>query len=394
MFKENPSIHSQIPQEVWLDGRNVGRKNGTGVHYYALNHQRILQESGFKTAWLLENTNDRPLQSGFIRFLKALCYPQPRISCPFSSEWGEAHLARDLYRIAHVHYRYRGHILKLRPTSPPDIMHWTYPLPILMEGCANLVTIHDLIPLTHPHLTRIKPDKFHRLIQDLINNDVHFITVSETVRHQMLSLFHINPERITTLYQPVQFDAPTKEAIIRAPQIVPENSFIFYGRIEHRKNIERLLDAHAISNTETPLVLIGPDGDDKPDCRPRNPRNKVIRLPWCDRLSLLRALKEAKALLFPSLAEGFGLPIIEAMALDVPVLTSHGGVTEEIAGDAAFLCDAMDVADLAQTIQKLDVLSPLERQKITEKGRIRADFFSNTAYQKRFSLFMNDFQKK
>lgn len=380
--------------ELWLDGRNIGRKNGTGVHYYALNHNNMLQKSGLRTKWLLENTTNIPPQSGVIRFLKALFHPQPRISAPFLSEWGEACMARDLYRIAHVHYRYHNHILKLQSSSLPDIMHWTCPLPILMEGCNNLVTIHDLIPITHPHLTRINSLKFHHLIQELISNSVHFITVSETVRQQMLSLFRINAERITTLYQPVEFDETDKKAITEAQQIVPKNSFIFYGRIEHRKNIERLLEAHALSKTDTPLILIGPDGDDRPDCTPKGPTSKVIRLPWCNRFSLLRALKEAKALLFPTLAEGFGLPIIEAMSLGVPVLTSHGGVTEEIAGGAALLCNATDVTDLARNIKKLDTLSASERLTIINSGFLRAKFFSKSTYQERFSLFLMDFKKQ
>lgn len=368
---------------MWFDGRNIGRDNGTGVHYYALNHSDCIKKIGFNTAWILENTETIRPQSSVFRLVKALLSQSPNVSKKFVSNWGNSYLSRDLYRIAHVHYRYHRRILKLHTDSPPDIMHWTYPLPILMQGCKNIVTVHDLIPITHPHLTRIDPIYLRHLIYDLIENSVHFVTVSETVRQQMLDLFSLPSDRVTTLYQPVEFNNDIKEYIKNAPQIAPENSFLFYGRIEHRKNIERLLDAHALSRTKTPLVLIGPDGDDKPDCSPRTFSSKIIRLPWSNRFSVLRTLKEAKALLFPSLAEGFGLPIIEAMSLGVPVLTSRGGSTEEIAGGASLLCDATDIIGMANSISRLDTLPSAERVQIVQSGVARAKFFSSESYQKR-----------
>ena len=374
-------------QEIWFDGRNIGRENGTGVHYYATNHNNLMKEIGFRTAWLLENTRNAPPQPAIQRFIKAIFTLQPLISDKFQSEWGQAHLAHDLYRIAHVHYQYHKKILKLSPNNPPNIMHWTYPLPILMEGCRNVVTIHDLIPLTHPHLTKINPVRFHNLVQDLIDTNAYFATVSDTVRQQMLSLFNLNPDRISTLYQPVHFNTLTKTSIENAPRIAPPNSFVFYGRIEHRKNIERLLDAHALSGTKTPLVLIGPHGDDKPNCTPRNITSQIIHLPWSNRFSLLRTLKEAKALLFPSLAEGFGLPIIEAMSLGVPVLTSYGGATEEIAGQAALLCKATDTIELTKAIKYLDALTLPERTRMIRSGLKRSLFFSNDSYRKRLDSF-------
>ncbi|WP_243831577.1 glycosyltransferase family 4 protein [Parasaccharibacter apium] len=376
------SYHKSLP-EIWFDGRNIGRQQGTGVHHYAINHNNILKEIGFDTAWLLENIENVPPQNSLLRLVKALFSKSPNISNRIKSDWGDAYLAHDLYRIAHVHYRYHKNLLRLNPKSPPEIMHWTYPLPLLMEGCRNIVTIHDLIPLTHPHLTRINPIRFSKLIKDLIENSVHFLTVSETVRQQMISLFSLPENRIETLYQPVEFDEKIRNSIKNAPQIAPENSFLFYGRVENRKNINRLLEAHALSGTKTPLIIIGPDGDDRPNCTPRSPSSRIIRLPWSNRLSLLRTLKEAKGLLFPSLAEGFGLPIIEAMSLGVPVLTSRGGATEEIAGNAALLCNATDTANLASTIAQLDSLPLAHRTSIIKYGRERATFFSKESYKKR-----------
>ncbi|UMM64354.1 glycosyltransferase family 4 protein [Aristophania vespae] len=375
---------------VWLDGRNIGRTGGTGIHYYALGLQHALESKAISTSWLLEQTEDYKPRPPFWRLMQALLGQAPKVGANLTTPWGSAHLARDLYRIAHVHYRHRKHLLTMRvtpPLSPPSVMHWTSPLPIYLEGTRNVVTIHDIIPLTHPNLTGIDPQRFERLLRDLMAKDTYFVTVSETVRQQILTHFSLAPERITTLYQSVGFDEKTRRAIKEAPSIAPAGSFLIYGRVEHRKNIETLLEAHALRGTSTPLVIIGPDGDDRPDCTPRSSTSNVIRLPWSSRLSLLRTLSEAKALLFPTKAEGFGLPIIEAMALNTPVLTSKGGVTEEIAGKAAILADPDDVHALAESIKMLDQLSSEKRHNLVKAGQERAAFFHPEPYAHRVKTF-------
>ncbi|MCX5617633.1 glycosyltransferase family 4 protein [Bombella sp. TMW 2.2543] len=375
--------------EIWLDGRNISRSGGTGIYYYASNHRSAIEKIGLQTAWLLEDTTGLPTYPTFQRAIRSICsYPSPISTASFQSQWGKAYLSHDLYRIAHLHYRTHGRILKLRPAIPPSIMHWTCPLPTLIEGCRNIVTIHDLIPLTHPDLTGIDGTRFYHLIKNLIENSVEFVAISETVRQQMLKFFSLSERQITTLYQPVEFDDGILEEIKNAPRIAPPDSFIFYGRVENRKNIERLLTAHALSQTNTPLAIIGPYGDDEPDCSPKGPTSTIIRLPWSKRLSLLRTLLEAKALLFPSLAEGFGIPIIEAMSLGTPVLTSKGGATEEIAGGAAYLCSPTgDITELVQGISYFDTLSPEEKKSIIQKGYERAKFFSTLHYTEKLKEF-------
>lgn len=372
---------------IWFDGRNIGRRNGTGVQYYAINHSNVTRELGYSTAWLLENVEGYSSLSIASRIIAALLSRAPTISNMFQSVWGDAFLANDLYRVAHLHYRYHKRLLRLTPLSPPDIMHWTYPLPLFMEGCQNVVTIHDIIPLTHPSLTGIDPTRFRRILSSLIESPVHFVAVSETVRNQIINLLSVHPDRITTLYQPVEFSKQVRNSISNAPRIAPADSFVFYGRIEHRKNIERLLEAHALSGTKTPLILIGPDGDDRPNYKPYGSSSQVIRLPWSNRFSLLRTLQESKALLFPSLAEGFGLPIIEAMSLGVPVLTSRGGVTEEISGNAAMLCDATNIVEMANCINILDQLSENDKKRMIKAGLERAKFFSSNLYKRNISSF-------
>lgn len=382
-----------LQKTIWLDGRNITRAEGTGVYRYASDLFKTIKKINYSPSWLLEETQTTlSSRKTFLRFIQAiLAFPPYITPNSFTSPWGKAYLGRDLYRVAHIHYKYHHRLLRLKPATPPAIMHWTYPLPILIEGSQNIVTIHDLIPLTHPHLTGINSEIYKQLIRDLIKENTHFITVSESVRQDLLKYFSLPAENITTLYQTIDIDETLLEAMTTAPQIAPAHSFLFYGRIEHRKNLEALLEAHALSQSKTPLVIIGPAGEDAPDCSPRSSTSKIIRLPWSERLSLLRTLSEAKALLFPSLAEGFGIPIIEAMTLGIPVLTSKGGATEEIAGNAALLCSPDDIPSLASAISYLDHLSAEERTKYANKGKRRASDFNAETYAQKLKIFYDSF---
>lgn len=389
----------QLPlssHDIWLDGRNVGRSGGTGVATYAQTLAANLTALGMPPAWVLDRTAPerdqlRDQAQGQKRDWRRSLGGSARAFLgrpPALRSFGsDALLCPDLYRIAHLHYRYRKRLLTLQPKNPPRLMHWTYPLPIRVEGALNVVTVHDLIPLTHPELTGIAPDRFKSLLTTLCATVDAVVTVSETVREEIIAQFGLSPDRVTTLYQAVAFSAQEKRDFAHASRLGAPGAFVFYGRVESRKNIARLLEAHALSGSTTPLMIIGPDGDDFPDCMPRSSTSRVIRIPWSERNALMRTLSEAKALLFPSLAEGFGLPIIEAMALGTPVLTSRGGVTEEVAGGAADLVDPYDVAEIAAALRKLDRLDATDLQKRKEAGYVRAACFSPTAYRERLENF-------
>ncbi|WP_244191894.1 glycosyltransferase family 4 protein [Komagataeibacter swingsii] len=379
---------------VWLDSRNVGRAGGTGVATYARGLQECLVAMGFQTRFLWDHNPDQAeMRAGgaaqrILRFLRALV-PVRRIGSGYRQS-GEAYpLVPDLYRIAHVHFRICRHLLRLRAPMPPAIMFWTYPLAAIVENTVNVVTIHDLIPLTHPDLTGIRPDFLRRLLTELVRRADVVVTVSETVRQQIMDRLGVPADRVFNLYQLAGVSRHEREQMVDAPQVAPQGCFVCIGRVEKRKNIERLVDAHARSATRRPLVLLGPDGDDMPDFTPRTPQQRIIRVPWCSRLSLLRTLADAHALLFPSMAEGFGLPIIEAMALGVPVLTSRGGATEEIAGQAAVLVDAHDIQDITRGIRVLDGLCAgmPAWETLRAAGLRQAEKFSPAAQKARLAAF-------
>ena len=116
----------------------------------------------------------------------------------------------------------------------------------------------------------------------------------------------------------------------------------------------RLAEAYGQSGARRKLIIVGPDGWQGESVRRIIDRENVVLLPFQPRDRLIQLMQHARALLFPSLSEGFGLPIVEAMALGTPVMTSSGGATAEVAGTAALLVDPFDVGMMSKSIAKLD----------------------------------------
>ncbi len=294
-----------------------------------------------------------------------------------------AWLSPDLFRVAQVHFDLYRRPLALRLADPPAIMHWTYPLPLHVPGVPNLVTVHDLIPLLQPELTGIASARMERLLRAVVAQAEAVVTVSETVRADIVRRLGVPSERVVNLYQAV--DLPP--ALLAASEAVaapcPAGSFVCVGSVERRKNVGRVILAHGRSGSRRRLVLVGPDGEgaaaELAALSAHPAPDRVLRLPWIPRPELVRALRSARAVLFPSLAEGFGLPIAEAMMLGVPVLTARGGATEEIAGGAALLADPRDAGELARAIGRLDG-DGLLCDRLAAAGRARAALFSMEAY--------------
>jgi glycosyltransferase involved in cell wall biosynthesis len=114
-----------------------------------------------------------------------------------------------------------------------------------------------------------------------------------------------------------------------------------------------------------------------------------MRIDWMGRSELVALMQGAAAVVAPALAEGFGLPVMEAMALGVPTLTSHNGAPQEVAGKAAMLIDPLDVRAMAAGITALDQDAGL-RAALRAAGRVRAQIFSQEAYAARLAALYQD----
>ncbi|MFT8980263.1 glycosyltransferase family 4 protein, partial [Gluconobacter oxydans] len=260
----------------------------------------------------------------------------------------------DLYRTAIVRSRTWHKITYLESQDPPSLMHWTYPLPLMWKNTRNIVTIHDIIPLLHPEYGSFSKSEMKRLLLQCCEQADGIVTVSKAVQMDLISELGIAKTKITLLPQAVSFsDEELQDAKYTAPPC-PSEGFLYFGSIEKRKNIGRIITAHGLSRTSRPLTLIGNHGfgaKTELAALHTHPKPELVHLiPWCSRGALIKAIQEARAVVYPSLAEGFGLPIIEAMMLGTPVITSFGHATEEIAQKAALLVSPLDVSGISEAM--------------------------------------------
>jgi len=283
----------------------------------------------------------------------------------------------------------------------PDIMHWTATLPLHARGVPNIYTIHDLIPLRLPHTTLDDKPAYFALCKAIARRADHIAVVSETTRQDVIRILGVPEEKVTNTYQAVHLPSsltsrPDAEVATELEGIFDlgwKDYFLHFGAIEPKKNLGRIVEAYLASGCTTPLVVVGGRAWlDEPETALMNqvladdgPSAERIRryeyLPFSMLVSLIRG---ARATLFPSLYEGFGLPVLESMALGTAVLTSTGGSLPEVAGDAAITVDPYDVPAMSRGLRALEQDESL-RLDLEARGRIQAAKFSVEAYKARLT---------
>ena len=172
------------------------------------------------------------------------------------------------------------------------------------------------------------------------------------------------------------------------------NYLLFYGALEPKKNVARLIDAYMLSGADIPLVVTGAAGWgnqtetkmlDELSAEGRERRRgsrRVYRFEYVSIPMLVTLIRGARAVIFPSLYEGFGLPVLEAMQLGTPVVTSSTSSLPEIAGDAALYVDPYDTYQIAQAIKTISADEGL-RAELTRRGLVQAELFSMARYRER-----------
>jgi alpha-1,3-rhamnosyl/mannosyltransferase len=241
-----------------------------------------------------------------------------------------------------------------------DLFHATsWVRPPTFDGLV-LMTCYDLTVLSHPR-AHVLTNRVHCLTGLL---DAHlagdaFLTLSRATARELQTFLEIAESRIQVIpaavddrFQPL--DADTAEPALAALGIAPPY-VLAVGTREPRKNLGRLLDAwhglDAAIHSTTPLVIVGAAGWGDDAERSRLETTEGVRLLGHVEDALLAALyARASVFVYPSLAEGFGFPVLEAMACGAPVITSEVSSMPEVAGDAALLVDPLDTDALRQAL--------------------------------------------
>ncbi|MFN4079517.1 MAG: glycosyltransferase family 4 protein [Saprospiraceae bacterium] len=258
----------------------------------------------------------------------------------------------------------------------------------LRSDTPTLMTCHDLWPLHFPELIQRRHRAFLlRYLPLFIRRADRIATVSEYVRQDLIRTCGTPPEKILAVHNGCRDGlSPLDErerAEARREWAVGEAYFLFVGAIHPRKNVHRLIAAFDLfkSRTGSPvkLALAGrfawQTGEVKSAYEAARHRDDIIFIGFVQPDAFRRLMGGALALLFPSLDEGFGLPIVEAMHTDTPVLTSNLSAMPEVAGDAALLVNPMDPTDIAAGLERLHG-DPALRAELIERGRKRREQFS------------------
>lgn len=314
----------------------------------------------------------------------------------------QAFICRDIFNKSKIHFARSGKCLEISFAEYPNIFHLTYPVPIISKKSCNIFTIHDLVPLRLPYATLDDKKKFFDMAKFIAKTADHIVTVSEASKRDIMKLLGIEDKRITNTYQAANFvsgDIERSEESVAnfvsgACDVEMHGYFLFFGALEPKKNVGRLVDAYLSSGVEQPLVLVtGPGWQSEDELRRINALeartrttggkgSKIRRMDYMARSSLVNLIRGARAVIFPSLLEGFGLPVLEAMTLGTPVITSSVGALAEVAGDAAILVDPYDVDDIARAIKVVAQDADLCGE-LSQKGLMQADKFSLARYRER-----------
>jgi len=304
--------------------------------------------------------------------------------------------ASRLYEYAGRVFSTKQRLIEVRLDTSIDLAHWTGPLAIKAKSCPNVYTIHDLIPLQFPHFVRDRAGRSARLHAAIARDADLLITVSEASKRAIVDILKVRPERIHVTYQPV----PPLPSLTRAEAerlvegiygVGPGSYAIFVGAIEPKKNLKRLIEAFVMVNPGIPLLIVGPlgwlyAGDLKLIesilANAPNQSSIIRRLGFVPRSHLSALLMCARFMAFPSIYEGFGLPVLEAMQMGVPVLTSNTSSLPEVAGDAALLIDPMDVVAIGRAIRQLVNDDDLRRD-LSMRGHVQARKFGIEKYADR-----------
>ena len=270
-----------------------------------------------------------------------------------------------------------------------DVLHVSNQLRRFPRKPAITGTFHDLtawlLPECHTPAT-VGGDK--AFAERMRRRAKGVIAVSENTKRDAVKLLNLNPDFIRVIYPGISpaFSQVTPAAIARVARNynLPPRYFLFVSTIEPRKNLDALLDAwKALPSSvskENSLVIAGMEGWRAEATMRRideavKADSAIRRLGYVPGADLPALMGGAQALIYPSLYEGFGFPIVEAMATGCPVITSNVSSLPEIAGDAALLVDPRSVSEIAAAIQKIAESETL-RSQLGAAGKAQASRYT------------------
>lgn len=267
-----------------------------------------------------------------------------------------------------------GHSVPRHILDDFDVVHCpTARVPFLRKPDARtIITIHDLVPLaapqTHQWTYRVY---FRTVLPRALRHFDHIVASSTSTREDLQKFYAIEPSRISVVPLACGWRPLSAAEVVRTK----DDFFLWVGTLEPRKNLRRTIDAFAgyrtRSATKDRLLVVGARGWGRSGV---SVPDGVEILGYVDDATLRTLFQRAKALVYPSLYEGFGFPVLEAMTQGCPVITSRSSSLPEVAGNAAIYCDPLDTASIGAAMSQ--VAGSELRDRMIDAGLTRAGEFS------------------
>lgn len=415
---------------IGIDASRANKNQKTGTEWYAYHLIRELAKIDNRNQYILYT--DRPLRDGLVNLCSAT--PDSQVALPDR---------RGRQVLNSPHGNFRGQLLKwpwrwfwtqgrlslAMLFNSPDVLYVpSHTLPIIHPK-RSVVTIHDVGFKRQADLYSDQTDAGNRgkLLNTLarlatrgrygasqsdylewstnyiLKHAAKVITISDFSKQEIADLFNADPEKLSVVHNGYNRQDYRRRSEDEVGRVLKKHGLrkpyiLCVGRVEKKKNTARLIEAFAMVKVEHPdlrhrLVLIGDTahgyGEIREIINQYELENQVILAGWVGEDDLPAIYSGAELFIFPSNYEGFGIPLLEAMACGAPMAASKAGAIPEVAGQAAIFFDPNNPADIADKIIDL-ILSESLRQKLVLEGGKRVSEFGWDIAARQVLEILND----
>ncbi len=291
--------------------------------------------------------------------------------------------AGHLRRLAWTQLKLPALCQQADPKSGSSLLFSPIPEAPLFSSTRFVVTFHDLIPLRFPQFFGAIKLFYKYYVPQVLHQSEQIICNSEATARDIIDFYGLSANKLVPI--PLAYDAQHFRPVPATPGIWPDQPmsqpyFLMLGRQAPYKNIGRVIEALAQTKETCMLVMAGPtDKRYTPELIAKaealGVRSRLKFLSYVSYDQLPGLLSQAIALIFPSLWEGFGLPVLEAMACGTPVICANVASLPEVAGDAALMIDPVKVSAIASAMNQILLDSAL-RLQLRTAGLQRVQQFS------------------
>jgi len=264
---------------------------------------------------------------------------------------------------------------------------------VFSKNCQKIITIHDLSFLRYPFFFDLKRRMWHKIInvKKLIKKFDHIVAVSENTKKDIIELCKIDEKKITVIYPEISRkyqvlkEDDHRLALVKKKYNLEENFILYLGSLEPRKNIFGIIKAYEKlrknKTTKINLVIAGGNGWKNKNIfqayKNSKYKNDIIFLGYIPETDKVYLYNLASVFVFPSFYEGFGYPVLEAMACGVPVVTSFSSSLPELVGNAALMVDPYRFDNIANSLTQIITNQNL-RKNLINQGLKRVQKFRYT----------------